>query len=78
MTNVLMAEIQGQNRRPSKEKAHGVPWWCRSRKHRKFTRLHDKPPQTNLPQMADKESMWISKAEWEEQGARSLEKLGAR
>jgi len=28
--------------------------------------------------MADKESMWISKAEWEEQGARALEKLGAR
>lgn len=29
-------------------------------------------------QMADKENMWISKAEWEEQGARSLEKLGPR
>jgi actin-related protein 2 len=29
-------------------------------------------------QMADKENMWISKAEWEEQGARALEKLGAR
>ncbi|RYO72678.1 Actin-related protein 2 [Alternaria arborescens] len=28
--------------------------------------------------MADKENMWISKAEWEEQGARALEKLGAR
>jgi actin-related protein 2 len=28
--------------------------------------------------MADKEDMWISKAEWEEQGARALEKLGAR
>jgi actin-related protein 2 len=28
--------------------------------------------------MADKESMWISKAEWEEQGVRALEKLGAR
>ena len=29
-------------------------------------------------QMADKENMWISKQEWEEQGARALEKLGAR
>jgi len=28
--------------------------------------------------MADKENMWISKAEWEEQGARALEKLGSR
>ncbi|KAF3033467.1 Arp2/3 complex subunit, actin nucleation center [Didymella keratinophila] len=28
--------------------------------------------------MADKENMWISKAEWEEQGTRALEKLGAR
>lgn len=28
--------------------------------------------------MADKENMWISKAEWEEQGARVLEKLGPR
>lgn len=32
----------------------------------------------NLAQMADKENMWISKAEWEEQGTRALEKLGAR
>jgi actin-related protein 2 len=29
-------------------------------------------------QMADKEDMWISKQEWEEQGSRALEKLGAR
>lgn len=28
--------------------------------------------------MADKENMWITKAEWEEQGARVLEKLGPR
>jgi len=28
--------------------------------------------------MADKEAMWISKAEWDEQGARILEKLGPR
>jgi actin-related protein 2 len=28
--------------------------------------------------MADKENMWISKAEWQEQGSRALEKLGAR
>jgi actin-related protein 2 len=28
--------------------------------------------------MADKENMWISKQEWMEQGARSLEKLGPR
>lgn len=33
---------------------------------------------TNDAQMADKENMWISKQEWEEQGARALEKLGAR
>lgn len=29
-------------------------------------------------QMADKEDMWISKQEWEEQGLRILEKLGPR
>lgn len=29
-------------------------------------------------QMADKENMWISKQEWEEQGPRILEKLGPR
>ena len=29
-------------------------------------------------QMADKENMWISKQEWEEQGARAMEKLGPR
>ena len=29
-------------------------------------------------QMADKENMWISKQEWEEQGPRVLEKLGPR
>lgn len=28
--------------------------------------------------MADKEDMWITKAEWEEQGTRVLEKLGPR
>ncbi|RPB22662.1 Actin/actin-like protein [Terfezia boudieri ATCC MYA-4762] len=28
--------------------------------------------------MSDKENMWISKAEWDEQGARVLEKLGPR
>ncbi|KAA8904888.1 actin family [Sphaerosporella brunnea] len=28
--------------------------------------------------MADKESMWITKAEWEEQGKRALDKLGPR
>jgi len=28
--------------------------------------------------MADKEDMWISKQEWEESGARALEKLGPR
>ena len=29
-------------------------------------------------QMADKENMWITRAEWAEQGARALEKLGPR
>jgi actin-related protein 2 len=28
--------------------------------------------------MADKEDMWISKHEWEEQGPRALDKLGPR
>jgi len=28
--------------------------------------------------MADKPDMWISKQEWEEQGAKALDKLGAR
>ena len=29
-------------------------------------------------QMADKENMWITKQEWQEQGPRILEKLGPR
>ena len=29
-------------------------------------------------QMADKENMWITKQEWQEQGPRVLEKLGPR
>lgn len=28
--------------------------------------------------MADKEDMWVSKQEWEEQGVAALEKLGSR
>jgi actin-related protein 2 len=28
--------------------------------------------------MAERDNMWVSKAEWEEQGVRALEKLGAR
>ena len=28
--------------------------------------------------MADKENMWITKQEWQEQGKRALEKLGSR
>ena len=31
-----------------------------------------------VTQMSDKENMWISKQEWEEQGPRILEKLGPR
>ena len=34
--------------------------------------------QLTIKQMADKQDMWISKQEWEEQGTRALEKLGAR
>ena len=29
-------------------------------------------------QMADKDNMWVSKQEWQEQGPRVLEKLGPR
>ena len=36
------------------------------------------PTTTDRIQMADKDNMWISKQEWQEQGARALEKLGAR
>ena len=32
----------------------------------------------DIPQMADKENMWITKQEWQEQGPRILEKLGPR
>ena len=28
--------------------------------------------------MADKEDMWISRQEWQEQGPRAMEKLGPR
>jgi hypothetical protein len=31
-----------------------------------------------IPQIADKEDMWVSKQEWQEQGARALDKLGPR
>lgn len=31
-----------------------------------------------LFQIADKDDMWVTKQEWEEQGARALAKLGAR
>lgn len=34
---------------------------------------------TSIPlQIADKEDMWVTKQEWQEQGARALEKLGPR
>lgn len=36
------------------------------------------PPYLTLFQIADKEDMWVSKQEWEEQGARALAKLGPR
>lgn len=29
-------------------------------------------------QLSDKDNMWISKGEWQEQGPRALEKLGPR
>lgn len=32
----------------------------------------------DILQMADKENMWITKQEWQEQGPRILEKLGPR
>lgn len=32
----------------------------------------------NLWQMADKDDMWISRQEWQEEGPRVLEKLGKR
>jgi actin-related protein 2 len=31
-----------------------------------------------MKQIADKEDMWVTKQEWEEQGARALAKLGPR
>lgn len=31
-----------------------------------------------IAQMAERDNMWISKQEWQEQGSRALEKLGAR
>lgn len=31
---------------------------------------------SNISQIADKEDMWVSKQEWEEQGVRALAKLG--
>lgn len=41
----------------------------------KLVRITNTSP---LPQIADKEDMWVTKQEWEEQGARALEKLGPR
>jgi hypothetical protein len=31
---------------------------------------------SNISQIADKEDMWVTKQEWEEQGVRALAKLG--
>lgn len=33
---------------------------------------------TSFLQIADKDDMWVSKQEWQEQGARALDKLGPR
>ena len=38
----------------------------------------EKAPANVLFQIADKDDMWVTKQEWEEQGARALAKLGAR
>lgn len=72
-------EIQGPHRRPPSTKTHGLPGWC-------CPRQPGKPisPRFILYnmlirlQIADKDDMWVSKQEWQEQGARALAKLGPR
>jgi hypothetical protein len=75
--NAGTVEIQGPHRRPATTPTHGLLGWCRACEHCRFHN-ESSPSNTDKPQMADKENMWISKQEWEEQGARALEKLGAR
>jgi len=74
------AEIQSTDRRPATAEAYGVFGWCGFGKYCKSlvqVRRDTDVANTSL-QMADKENMWISKAEWEEQGPRAIEKLGSR
>ena len=44
-----MAEIQGQDRRPAKETAHGLPRRCCARQHCEFAPICPKNPQTDVP-----------------------------
>jgi actin-related protein len=62
--------------------------WKLSRTFQKFkVRIEDPPRRRHMVFlggavlaniMADKENMWITKQEWEEQGPRIIEKLGPR
>jgi hypothetical protein len=76
--NASAAEIQGPYRRPATTPTHGFLGWCCACKYRKSSDYFFRTENTDREQMADKENMWISKQEWEEQGTRALEKLGAR
>ena len=75
--NVEATEIQGSHRRPATASTHGFLGRCCTREHCRF-HVDSLVTDADEAQMADKENMWISKQEWEEQGARALEKLGAR
>lgn len=72
-------EIQGSYRRPTPTETHGLPRRCCSRQPGKFIYYIRSIAVTySLKQIADKEDMWVTKQEWEEQGARALAKLGPR
>lgn len=74
-------EIQSPDRGSAKEKTYGFPRWSGIGEYRKPllpSATICKRSKLTQDQMADKENMWITKAEWQEQGPRVLEKLGPR
>lgn len=74
-------EIQGTHRGSPTTKTHGLLGWCCARQPGKSSTFpfHLLSHKTNIKcQIADKDDMWVSKQEWEEQGARALAKLGPR
>ena len=82
LTVYSFTEIQGQDRRPTAAETYGFLGWSGAGQHCTLNPLLPLFSLWTLThcylQMADKDNMWISKQEWQEQGSRALEKLGPR